>query len=46
MAHFARKSALRSHRTPVYGSLAVLAFRTNCTHARKSYNLTNREATL
>lgn len=37
MAHFVRKFPLRVHRTIKYGSLAVLNFRTNCTHVRKSW---------
>jgi len=31
LAHFARKVPLRTYRTLEYGSLTVLALRTNCT---------------
>lgn len=34
MAHFVRKSALRTHRIGEYGSFAVLDFQTNCTHGQ------------
>lgn len=42
MAHFERKSALRTHRTIPYASFTVLAFRPNCTHIQKSLDLENK----